>query len=138
MTRTRSAGGVVLNAGGQVLVVNQRGRSWSLPKGRLEAGEDALQAARREIAEETGVSDLSLLGDLGEYERFRIGREGGEDPSELKAIRMFLFSTRQEALEPRDPDHPEARWVDRDAVAALLTHPRDRAFFLSVLGRIPV
>ena len=139
MTRTQSAGGVVLDPSGRVLVVSQDGRSWSLPKGHIDPGEDALQAARREILEEAGVSDLTLLADLGEYERYRIGKDGGEDCSELKSIRIFLFSTRQEALRPTDPDNPEARWVDRGEVAALLTHPKDREFFLAALaaGRIP-
>ena len=50
-----SAGGVVLNGAGQVLVVNQKGTSWSLPKGHVEEGEDALSAARREIFEEAGI-----------------------------------------------------------------------------------
>ena len=58
MIETRSAGGVVVNAEGKVLVVNQHGTSWSLPKGHIEDGEDALAAARREIYEESGVSDL--------------------------------------------------------------------------------
>lgn len=139
MIRTRSAGGIVLGPGGRVLVVHQMGSSWSLPKGHLDPGEDDLRAARREILEESGVSDLTLLSDLGEYERFRIGKEGAEDPSELKAIRMFLFSTGQEALRPSDPHNPEARWVEPAQVEALLTHPRDREFFLGVLasGRIP-
>src|ERR1700755_3050812 len=58
MIHTESAGGVVLNGAGQVLVVTQKGTSWSLPKGHVEDGEDALAAARREIHEEAGVTQL--------------------------------------------------------------------------------
>ena len=68
---TYSAGGVVLNGSGQVLVVNQRGNSWSLPKGHIDPGEDALTAARREIYEESGVSELDLVKELGSYEYTR-------------------------------------------------------------------
>lgn len=137
MKRTQSAGGIVLNPQGAVLVVNQHGNSWSLPKGHIDPGEDALAAARREIDEETGVSELDLVRPLGSYKRPRIGRHGGDDPSEQKTLHFFLFRTRQTKLAPRDPAHPEARWVDRSRVAALLTHERDRQFFLEILPTLP-
>ncbi len=136
MLKTESAGGVVLSRAGQVLVVNQKGTSWSLPKGHVEEGEDALAAARREIFEEAGVTALEYLGDCGSYARFKLGADGGEDTSELKTIRMFLFRTPQSALFPSDGDNPEARWVERAEVAAFLTHPLDRQFFAGVLERL--
>jgi predicted NUDIX family NTP pyrophosphohydrolase len=39
---------------------------WSIPKGEYEAGEDALAAARREFAEETGFAPGAPLLPLGE------------------------------------------------------------------------
>ena len=132
MKRTLSAGGVVLNPAGLVLVVNQFGTSWSLPKGHLEKGEDALTAAKREVLEEAGVAELLLVRELGSYQRYRIALDGGDDLTELKTIRMFLFRTAQEKLAPQDPENPEARWVERPAVAPLLTHRKDREFFLGV------
>ena len=131
MFKTRSAGGVVLNGGGQILVVNQNGTSWSLPKGHIEEGEDELAAARREIYEEAGIRDLTLIRRLGDYQRFRIGKDGGEDETELKTIVMFLFETSEVELSPVDVENPEARWVDREDVAGLLTHPKDREFFVT-------
>jgi 8-oxo-dGTP pyrophosphatase MutT (NUDIX family) len=132
MRKTRSAGGVVVNADGEVLVVSQRGTSWSLPKGHIDPGESALEAARREIYEESGIRDLELIGELGTYERRKIGVNGGDDRSELKAITMFLFRTSERLLRPVDPDNPEARWVERSKVATLLTHERDKEFFRGV------
>lgn len=130
MKRTESAGGIVLNRRGQVLVVSQHGTSWSLPKGRIEAGEDPLAAAHREIYEEAGVTELELLCELGSYERYKLSATGGEDHSELKTIYMFLFKTAQEKLSPVDPENPEARWLDKAEVASLLTHAKDREFYL--------
>ncbi|MDE1966762.1 MAG: diacylglycerol kinase [Patescibacteria group bacterium] len=126
---SRSAGGIVLNPEGKVLVVNQNGDSWSLPKGHIEEGEDAFTAAKREIGEESGITELKLIRDLGKYKRFKIGRNGGEDRTEEKEISMFLFETGQSALKPVDPENPEAGWVDKDDVARLLTHPKDKEFF---------
>jgi ADP-ribose pyrophosphatase YjhB (NUDIX family) len=133
MRKTQSAGGVVLNPNGEVLVVSQHGTSWSLPKGHIESGEDPLSAAKREIYEESGIRELELVRDLGSYQRFKIGLDGADDQSELKAITMFLFRTKETLLTPVDQDNPEARWVEQAQVASLLTHEKDRAFFASVL-----
>ena len=48
-------GGVVLNINNQILIVNQNHDSWSLPKGHIDDGETKLEAAIREIYEETGI-----------------------------------------------------------------------------------
>jgi ADP-ribose pyrophosphatase YjhB (NUDIX family) len=132
MRKTRSAGGVVTNDEGQVLVVSQRGTSWSLPKGHIDLGENALAAAKREIYEESGISDLELVRELGSYERHKIGVDGGDDRSEVKVITMFLFRTSEKSLKPVDPDNPEARWVEKSKIALLLTHEKDKEFFRRV------
>ena len=43
-----AAGGIVENSNGEILLIFRRGR-WDLPKGHIDAGEEALQAAIREI-----------------------------------------------------------------------------------------
>lgn len=132
MKKTHSAGGVVTNSEGKVLVVSQRGTSWSLPKGHIDPGENALVAAKREIFEESGIRDLELIRELGTYERHKIGVDGGDDRSELKVITMFLFRTSEKSLKPVDPDNPEAKWVEKSKVALLLTHEKDKEFFRRV------
>jgi 8-oxo-dGTP pyrophosphatase MutT (NUDIX family) len=134
--KTESAGGVVLNARGFVLVVSQHGTSWSLPKGHIDPGEDSLVAARREIYEESGVKNVELVKELGSYGRYRIGQNSGEDRSEYKTIHMFLFKTKEEDLRPVDPDNPEALWVDKNNVVGMLTHPKDKEFFQSIIDQI--
>ena len=136
MKRTQSAGGVVLNKKGLVLVVSQHGSSWSLPKGHIDPGETALAAAKREIYEESGIQQLKYIKVLGSYERHRIGLNGGEDISELKTIEMFLFRTDEEKLKPLDPHNPEARWVSVEDVPKILTHPKDKAFFLKITPEV--
>ena len=136
--KTQSAGGVVVNKKGRILVVNQRGTSWSLPKGHIEPGEDKLAAAIREIGEEAGIYRLTLIKDLGSYSRYRIGLgDRQEDTAELKVIHMFLFTTDELKLRPTDPNHPEARWVYADDVEGLLTHPKDKLFFKSARNQLP-
>lgn len=129
MNTRKSAGGIVFNNEGKLLLVSQRGDSWSLPKGHVNEGETVLEAAVREIREESGIEELQYIKELGSYERYRIGPGGvGEDRSELKSITVFLFRTGQIDLCPLDPDNPEARWVTMGEALQLLTHPKDREF----------
>ncbi|HEY0782722.1 MAG TPA: NUDIX hydrolase [Thermoanaerobaculia bacterium] len=52
----RSAGGIVVCEARILLISTQNGRRWQLPKGHIEEGETAEQAAVREVREETGVT----------------------------------------------------------------------------------
>ena len=56
-----AAGGVVLNASGELLMIRLRGR-WDLPKGHVEVGEESSCAALREVEEETGIR-CRVVGD---------------------------------------------------------------------------
>ena len=136
MKKTFSGGGVVVNSSGLVLVVNQKRTSWSLPKGKIEPGEDVLEAAKREIYEETGVTELTLVKELGTYTRYKIAVAGGEDAGESKTITFFLFTTTQLELESHDADNPEARWLEPHKVEELLTHPKDKEFYKRIMHEI--
>ena len=134
MEKTEVAGGIIKNARGEiVLVANGTKEFWGFPKGHIDPGESALDAAKREIAEETGLTDLTLIRPLGSYGRYRGTPDGGDDANEYKTIHMFLFTTAQEKLAPADPWNPEARWVPVGDVEKMLTHPKDAEFFRSVV-----
>lgn len=136
MSESYSAGGVVINSDGLVLVTNQHNDSWSLPKGQIDPGETAPEAAKREIEEESGINQLEYVKKLGSYQRYRIGKGGIGETDHHKTITMFLYRTNQTELGPSDPENPEARWVEPDHVADLLTHPKDKEFFRQALPGI--
>lgn len=96
---------------------------WDFPKGLREAGEEALEAAIRELGEETGITDISF--DWGE-------RHIETGPySRGKTARYYLGKTDAEdvvmGLSPETgvPEHHEWRWVSFDN-AYDLTSPRVR------------
>lgn len=93
--QTTHAGGLVVrgreNKTFEVLLVkrsaNQRG--FFLPNGKIEGGETELEAAHREVAEETGLTNLFLLRNLGLVHRTGVN----EDRQRYnKVIRYFLFT----------------------------------------------
>jgi ADP-ribose pyrophosphatase YjhB (NUDIX family) len=130
MIDTYSAGGIVINDLKQVVVVKQDNGTWSFPKGHLELGETTLEAAKREVCEESEVTDLELIKELGTYQR---AKNNDDSTGIRKNITLFLFKTNQKELKPVDPENPEARWVDKDKVADLLSYAKDREFFLKIL-----
>src|ERR1700748_3163642 len=132
MTPRDAAGGIIVNAEGKIVLVWQNGNSWSFPKGGLDAGETPLQAAWREIGEETGLhaDTLGYKRELGSYVRRSIGRDGmSEDASRPPSTRtLYLFTTTAQELVPEDAEVSEARFVTVDEAIELLTHPKDKEF----------
>ena len=82
---------VIYRKDGQVLFVRKRNAKWNLPGGRVEPDETPLQAARREMAEETGLA-FDELRFLSEYREERVihylfeARKAGEKPRPLNEI----------------------------------------------------
>jgi 8-oxo-dGTP pyrophosphatase MutT (NUDIX family) len=113
----RAAGGV-LHRDGLVAVVHrpQRG-DWSLPKGKLEPGEDDAVAAVREVLEETGRR-AAIEHDLGTVTyTVTDGRP--------KSVRYYLMTAGDEAAELAD-DVDEVVWLAPEGAAELLTYATDR------------
>ena len=76
--RETSAGGVVFRRGPDgvplYLLIRDSYENWGFPKGHVERGEPAAEAARREVGEETGLVDLVPRGEvevIDWYFRFR-------------------------------------------------------------------
>jgi 8-oxo-dGTP pyrophosphatase MutT (NUDIX family) len=115
-----SAGVVVARraGGGWRLLVLRAFRNWDFPKGLVEPGEDAMAAAKREVAEETGVDDLEFV--FGDAYRETLPYAGG------KVARYYLATTRTERIElPASaelgrPEHHEWRWVTPEEAEELL------------------
>jgi 8-oxo-dGTP pyrophosphatase MutT (NUDIX family) len=110
--RILSAGVVVVREaddGWRVLLLRAY-NYWDCPKGLVEAGEDPLTTAKREVREETGIADL----------QFRWGEDFIETPpySRNKVARYHLAATASQAVElPVDPalgrpEHHEYRWLE--------------------------
>jgi 8-oxo-dGTP pyrophosphatase MutT (NUDIX family) len=115
-----AAGAVVARrAGGDwLLLVLRAYHNWDFPKGMVEAGEEPFAAARREVTEETGLTDLEFPWD--EEHCDTLPYAGG------KIARYYLAQTTEERVrlpiseELGRPEHHEWRWVSFDEAEDLL------------------
>lgn len=124
-----SAGGMVvdgLDRDKQVAVlighVDRRGRTlWTLPKGHIEVGERAEEAAIREIAEETGIRG-DVLAPLGSIEYwFR-----AESHIVHKTVQHYLLRFLDGELCCGDHEVGEVAWVALEELPSRLTHTDER------------
>lgn len=110
-------------------------RNWDFPKGMVESGEQPLAAALREVAEETGLTDLQL----------RWGEEYQETPpyGRNKVARYYLAETSTALIrlpvQPQlgRPEHHEWRWV-RYAEALQLAPPRLQPILRRAAARLGI
>ncbi len=105
-------------ARGVRLLVLRAYANWDFPKGLIEAGESELQAAQREVGEETGLSDCEYP--FGDAFVDTLPYAGG------KIARYFLAETHEQRVtlpvseELGRPEHQESRWVSFDEAEELL------------------
>ena len=93
-------------------------KNWDFPKGLVEPGENELDAAKREVAEETGLAELD----------YPFGEEFKETVpyAANKVARYYLAETDAEKIalpvspELGRPEHHEYRWVSFDEAEELL------------------
>jgi 8-oxo-dGTP pyrophosphatase MutT (NUDIX family) len=131
MPRTRahretSAGGVVYRREEGVplfLLIRDSYGNWGFPKGHLESGERADQAAVREVREETGLRELALRGTIDTidwYFRFR-GR------LIHKVCHFYLMETAESATAPQQAEGITAcQWVAYDTAETSVSYANAR------------
>jgi ADP-ribose pyrophosphatase YjhB (NUDIX family) len=123
-----SAGGLVLDLSGPVPMgaligrTNRRGRLlWSLPKGHLEEGETAEQAAVREVEEETGIRG-EIIGTLGTIDFWFVA----EGRRIHKTVHHYLLRATGGELSDTDIEVTEVAWVPMPQIADKLAYSDER------------
>jgi ADP-ribose pyrophosphatase YjhB (NUDIX family) len=132
-----SAGGLVVDLDGEVPRGALIGRTdkvgrllWSLPKGHIEEGETAEQAAVREVAEETGING-EILGELGTIDFWFVA-----DGRRIhKTVRHFLLRAVGGELSDADVEVTAVAWVPLPDISARLAYPDERGL-VEAAGRM--
>ncbi|MFI2074539.1 NUDIX hydrolase [Streptomyces triculaminicus] len=123
-------GAVIADAEGKVLLLHRPaddylGGLWELPSGGVDTGESLIEALRREVAEETGLTVTAVGGYLGHFD-YRSGSG--------RATRQFNFTATVAGETLTLTEHDAHLWADRtqqnqvsSAVQAVLDTWRDQA-----------
>lgn len=123
-----SAGGLVVDRSGAQPVAaligrkDRRGRLlWSLPKGHLEAGETAPEAAVREVEEETGIKGR-VVAELGTIDYWFVA----EGRRIHKTVHHYLLEAAGGELSDEDIEVDEVAWVPLSELRERLAYAGER------------
>ena len=101
--------------------VNKDEGSWTIPKGELEKGEDPLEAAKREFAEETGFSpngEMILLEPLCQPSGKTVhiwAVKGDFDPVQLKSNTFSMEWPPKSGIQQEFPEVDRGNWFTIEA-----------------------
>ena len=114
-----AAGGLVKHNSGCYLFIERKGK-WDLPKGHIEPGETPEQCALREVEEECGIKNLSIVEKLNpSYHTYRY-----EDVSYLKKTHWFLMKYEGALLTKPQTEEgiTKAEWLKPDHICLIKSH----------------
>jgi 8-oxo-dGTP pyrophosphatase MutT (NUDIX family) len=132
--REVSAGGVVVHDGQVLVIVPTRraadgSRVLALPKGHLDEGETVVQAATREVREETGMV-VEPMRELGEVRYWYVR----DRRRVAKSVHFFLFRLLGGDLADHDDEVLEARWMGLSEAQKALSYAGEREMVARALA----
>ena len=122
---------MLLNSEMQIFVgqrIDNTAEAWQMPQGGIDEGEEPIEAALRELREETGVGNVSLMAESNGWLNYDLPAElipklwGGK----YRGQRQKWFAMRLNGddgdinIETDDPEFRDWKWADIDELPSLI------------------
>ena len=97
-----------------LLVYSVKNKEWSFPKGHIEKGETELEAAKREIFEETGIKQLKFIDGFKFTDSYLIKGVLPETKGETvtKNVMYYLCYTDSSCINPDNNEISSCKWFN--------------------------
>jgi len=105
------------------LLVQHREGHWAFPKGHAEAGESDLEAARRELAEETGITVCRIVEEPSFSEGYVIRKK---DEPISKTVKYYLGFVQSLDVTVQESEIADFAWLEYEAALERLTFEEAR------------
>ena len=105
-----------------LLLRHQFGGHWAFPNGRLDPGEVEIEAATREIFEETSISQLRPIPGFRETSSYHVQRNGQRI---AKTVAYYLAETTQADV-ALSTEHTDFQWLEFEDAMSALTYDESR------------
>ena len=122
---------VLLNSSNHVFVakrIDNPKKFWQMPQGGIEQNENTLNAAKRELKEETGVTSVKLIKELDEWLIYNLpknllgkiwkGRYRGQKQKWF--VMRFLGDEKEINIKTTQPEFIEWKWVELDKITEIV------------------
>ena len=104
------------------LIIEHRQGHWSFPKGHKEKGETDLQTAKRELSEETGITDVKFISEGIELSEVYLFNSGKNHRVE-KSVDYFIAEVFSETVKIDNMEIVNFQWCGLDKGLKLVTFP---------------
>jgi 8-oxo-dGTP pyrophosphatase MutT (NUDIX family) len=133
-----SAGGALLR-GREVCLIKPQGKDrWQLPKGHIDPGEKAPEAAAREVLEETGHRGRIVGEKLRDVVYWYVEKRESGSVRVHKKVTFFLLELEKESEREPDPvEVKEARFFPLEEAIATIAFASERGVLEDARGRLP-
>ena len=97
-----------------LLVYSERNKEWGFPKGHIEPNETELETAKREIKEETGITDIEFIKDFRCIDTYKIKGTLPATKNRIidKNVIYYLARTREDFKCSIDDEIGQGKWLN--------------------------